>query len=130
MTTVNECVVNGTPYAKAPETKGCAGCVGYYDRVVCESLPDDCLSESVIWVRTGPVTVEELNTAMETHARVEFEDKAYDHYLKRKAAGELDPNAEGDGSREALFWKQPDGSYGVLMFNAAWQGFKWGRGLE
>lgn len=62
-------------------------------------------------------------------ARVAFENHAYAHHLQRKAAGKVDPTAEGDGSREALFWKQPDGSYGVLMFNAAWQGFKWGRGL-
>ena len=61
--------------------------------------------------------------------RKEFEHLAYQHYLDRKVAGKLDPPAEGDGTPEALFWKQEDGSYGVLMFNAAWQGFKWGRGL-
>lgn len=61
--------------------------------------------------------------------RAEFEQLAYRHYLDRKVAGKLDPTAEGDGTPEALFWKQEDGSYGVLMFNAAWQGFKWGRGL-
>ena len=61
--------------------------------------------------------------------RKEFEQLAYRHYLDRKVAGKLDPTAEGDGTPEALFWKQEDGSYGVLMFNAAWQGFKWGRGL-
>ena len=61
--------------------------------------------------------------------RKEFEHLAYQHYLDRKVAGKLDPTAEGDGTPEALFWKQEDGSYGVLMFNAAWQGFKWGRGL-
>lgn len=61
--------------------------------------------------------------------RKEFEQLAYQHYLQRKAAGKIDPTAEGDGTPEALFWKREDGSYGVLMFNAAWQGFKWGRGL-
>ena len=61
--------------------------------------------------------------------RKDFEQLAYQHYLAQKAAGKLDPTAEGDGTPEALFWKQEDGSYGVRMFNAAWQGFKWGRGL-
>lgn len=62
--------------------------------------------------------------------RKDFENLAYQKYLAQKAAGKLDPTAEGDGTPEALFWKQDDGSYGVLMFNAAWQGFKWGRGLS
>ena len=31
---------------------------------------------------------------------------------------------EPTGERDDLFWKQPDGSYGVLMFNAAWWGWQ------
>ena len=57
-----------------------------------------------------------------------FEDAMYAHYERQKAAGKLKPD-DGDGSREALFWKQPDGSYGVLMFNAAWYGWQAAKGL-
>lgn len=117
MTTENECVVDGVRYvARSQPVGGCIGCAAAQNSRLCNKL-DSC--SGIIWLHADTVD-----------PRQEFEDKAYGHYLQRKAAGELDPTAEGDGSREALFWKQPDGSYGVLMFNAAWQGFKWGRGLE
>lgn len=66
----------------------------------------------------------------EPNERALFEEACYQHYLERKQAGALDPNAEGDGTREALFWRQPDGSYGVLMFNAAWWGWKAAKGMK
>lgn len=53
-----------------------------------------------------------------------FEDACYDYYLKRHAAGEVGTRDAGDGSREALFWRHLDGTYGVLMFNAAWFGWR------
>ncbi len=52
--------------------------------------------------------------------RESFEKAAYNHYLQRKAAGKIDPSAEGDGTPEAMFWRDENGNYGVLMFNAAW----------
>lgn len=60
--------------------------------------------------------------------RESFEKAAYDHYLQRKAAGKVDPSAEGDGTPEAMFWRDENGNYGVLMFNAAWWG--WQAGIE
>lgn len=99
----------------------------YTDEAPFEYMSDDFVTILAPTDETAFAIFDALNSGA---LRQEFEGKAYAHYLKRKAAGELDPNAEGDGSREALFWKQPDGSYGVLLFNAAWQGFKWGRGLE
>jgi len=121
MTTGNECVVNGARYRAVRERFGCEGCAGEQDTDLCQELMEfkDCYREQIVWLRADPID-----------SRQEFEDAAYAHYLKRKEAGELDPSAEGDGSRESMFWKTPDGSYGVLMFNAAWQGFRWGRGLE
>lgn len=29
-------------------------------------------------------------------------------------------------TRESLFWRKPNGEYGVEMFNAAWIGYVWG----
>lgn len=52
-----------------------------------------------------------------------FEDAAFAMYQQKRNAGTLPPD-DGDGSRESLFWKQPDGTYGVLMFNAAWWGWQ------
>lgn len=58
-----------------------------------------------------------------------FEGAMFAHYLKQKAAGRISTDGDGDGTREALFWKQPNGEYGVLMFNAAWYGWKAAKGL-
>lgn len=56
--------------------------------------------------------------------REAFEAACYRQYVCQKAAGAIDTSAEGDGTPEALFWKQPGGEYGVRMFNAAWWGWK------
>jgi hypothetical protein len=61
--------------------------------------------------------------------RALFEKAMFEHYLRQRALGVLDPNDEGDGTPEALFWKQPNGDYGVLMFNAAWYGWRAAKGL-
>ncbi len=60
--------------------------------------------------------------------REAFERAAYNYYLERKAQGSLSPEGEGDGSIESLMWRQPNGQYGVLMFNAAWWG--WNAALD
>lgn len=57
-----------------------------------------------------------------------FEDACYRRYSARKSLGMIS-NEDGDGTPEALFWKQPNGEYGVLMFNAAWWGWKAAKGL-
>lgn len=61
--------------------------------------------------------------------RPRFEDAVYAHYKERQASGKLNSEGEGDGSRESLLWKQPNGEYGVLMLNAAWWGWKAAKGL-
>jgi hypothetical protein len=61
--------------------------------------------------------------------RTDFETAMYAHYLRKRAAGQIDAEGEGDGTPEALFWKQPSGDYGVLMFNAAWYGWQAAKGL-
>lgn len=61
--------------------------------------------------------------------RERFEQAAYRHYLDRRAAGLTSDMSDPCASPEALFWQQPDGSYGVLMFNAAWWGWQAARGL-
>lgn len=61
--------------------------------------------------------------------REAFEVAMFTHYLKQKAAGRISTDGDGDGTRNALFWKQPNGEYGVLMFNAAWYGWKAAKGL-
>lgn len=63
--------------------------------------------------------------------RAEFEAAAWAMYRAKREAGAFEPQSHlmGDDTPEALFWKQPDGSYGVLMFNAAWWGWQAARGL-
>jgi hypothetical protein len=48
-----------------------------------------------------------------------FEDAAWQLHVERCAK-----RGESPGTRDDLFWKQADGSYGVLMFNAAWWGWQ------
>lgn len=60
----------------------------------------------------------------EEKERAEFESDCYRQYQTAKDGGRIDTSQDGDGSPESPFWKQPDGSYGVLMFNAAWWGWK------
>jgi hypothetical protein len=62
------------------------------------------------------------------HEQKRFEHAAYNRYLGQKALGLL-TQEDGDGTPEALFWKQPSGEYGVLMFNAAWWGWRAAKGL-
>lgn len=59
--------------------------------------------------------------------REAFEAAAYALYQSKRAAGTpmVDDLPEGT-TPEGLFWKQEDGSYGVLMFNAAWWGWQQG----
>lgn len=49
----------------------------------------------------------------------QFEDAAWELHVERCAK-----RGEPTGTRDDLFWKQEDGSYGVLMFNAAWLGWQ------
>lgn len=53
-------------------------------------------------------------------SRARFECLAYDHYLDRHAAGKTADCDEPPVSPSGLFWRQPNGEYGVLMFNGAW----------
>lgn len=52
-----------------------------------------------------------------------FENTMFALYVRKKNLGQIDTTPE------ALFWKQPSGEYGVLMFNAAWYGWKAAKGL-
>lgn len=57
-----------------------------------------------------------------------FEQAAYQRYLDQRAAGVSADCGEPAVQPDGLFWRQPDGNYGVLMFNAAWWGWQmaWG----
>lgn len=59
--------------------------------------------------------------------RAAFEDRAFQLYLAQRATRRLigDVNDEHP-TREQLFWRQSDGTYGVLAFNTAWVAFQWG----
>jgi hypothetical protein len=56
---------------------------------------------------------------MNESEREVFEDEVFEYYSQIKAAGWHNPD-EGDLSRESLFWRQPNGQYGVTNLNAAW----------
>ncbi len=61
--------------------------------------------------------------------RQNFEAAAYAHYLQRHADGKTADRRDPPAQPHQLFWRQPDGEYGVLMFNASWWGWKAGQGL-
>lgn len=56
--------------------------------------------------------------------RAAFEQAAYQHYLERHRAGLVADSGAPACEPAALFWRQADGTYGVLMFNAAWWGWQ------
>lgn len=65
--------------------------------------------------------------ATEALLRQDFEDKCLLRMrLKRDAGQFIGADNGAEVTRESLFWRRPDGQYGVLMFNAAWQGYQWG----
>lgn len=62
--------------------------------------------------------------------RKDFEQVCFKFYMARRAQGDFENHSErGDDTPEAMFWRTDDGRYGVHQIEAAWQGFKWGRGL-
>jgi hypothetical protein len=70
-----------------------------------------------------------MNEELLAEERAEFEVECYLHYTMRKAAGKIDLSQAGEGTPESLFWRQPNGEYGVLGFNAAWWGWRAAKGL-
>lgn len=55
-----------------------------------------------------------------------FEDCCWAHYLAQRAQRELPGDIDGEPTRDGLFWRREDGSYGVTAFNTAWKGWQWG----
>jgi len=61
--------------------------------------------------------------------RKAFEERAFQHYLEQRAVRSLPGDVSDEApTPEQLFWRQPDGTYGVLAFNTAWIAFQWGVG--
>lgn len=58
--------------------------------------------------------------------RADFEREMFRRFLWLKDQGWQQPGAEGDPTMAALFWRTPDGQYGVQQFEAAWVGFNMG----
>lgn len=58
--------------------------------------------------------------------RQAFEDRCWQHYMAERQRRDMPGDVVDEfPTREQLFWRQPGGAYGVLMFNAAWQGWCW-----
>ena len=76
-----------------------------------------------------PATLAQVERMLIEIERADFENAMFALYRRKREAGLIDPEGEGDGTPEALFWKQPSGEYGVLMFNAAWAGWRAAKGL-
>ena len=56
--------------------------------------------------------------------RPQFEDALWSHYQALKARGWSAPE-EGDPTNpESLFWREPNGQYGVRSVEAAWRGWQ------
>lgn len=58
-----------------------------------------------------------------------FETAAHDLYLRVKAMRTEPMVGDGDGTRQSLFWRNADGTYGVEQWNAAWWGWLAGQEL-
>lgn len=56
--------------------------------------------------------------------RTRFEQAAMEHFAKRRQQGNVLDDNGCEITPENLFWKDGQGNYGVLMFNAAWWGWK------
>ena len=56
--------------------------------------------------------------------RPQFEDATWGHYQGLKARGWSHPDEGDPNSREALFWLEPNGQYGVRSVEAAWRGWQ------
>jgi hypothetical protein len=67
----------------------------------------------------------DVNEMMEA-VRGRFEELAYQQYLARRAEQKVVDDTADVATREGLFWRQPDGSYGVLEWNGAWWGYRMG----
>ena len=57
-------------------------------------------------------------------AREAFELAAYAHYLSQREQIVIVDDYKDASTAEELLWRRDDGTYGVLMFNAAWWGWK------
>ena len=55
--------------------------------------------------------------------RPQFEDACWAHYKGLKARGWSHPDEGDPNSREALFWREANGQYGVRQIEAAWRGW-------
>lgn len=65
----------------------------------------------------------------ENDQRNRFEEACYAHYLQRHADGKTADRHDPPMAPAGLLWRQPNGEYGVLMFNVAWWAWKAGQGL-
>lgn len=64
---------------------------------------------------------------LDPEGREHFEDQCMTLMrLKRENGKHIGADNGVPVEREALFWRKPNGEYGVEMFNAAWQGYQWG----
>ena len=61
---------------------------------------------------------------MSADTRPQFEDACWTHYQGLKARGWSHPEEGDPNSREALFWLEPNGQYGVRQIEAAWRGWQ------
>lgn len=64
------------------------------------------------------------DTKLVAEQRARFEAACYAYYLERHAAGKTEDRNEPVGTPEQMFWKQENGTYGVLMYNASWWGWQ------
>lgn len=73
-----------------------------------------------------------MNTWTDPHIAMErqaFETAVWNYYQDLKAKGWSAPEEGDTASREALFWRQENGQYGVRQIEAAWWGWKMAKGL-
>ena len=101
----------------------CEGQVHYTVEAASEELAHD--EASVHAAEVGCRDVSEIVIFEADYLmRDAFEAATYAHYLQRRADGAIAGDSEQAIAHEQLMWRQEDGSYGVLIHNAAWWGWQ------
>lgn len=99
----------------------CDGCVAKLNVTLCGQLRGDgCLNSKLVWCKAGDDTAE----------RDTFEEACVERFIEWRKLGNVAEDNGAPATRESLCWKTAQGDYGVEAINAAWWGWKTGRGAR
>lgn len=64
-----------------------------------------------------------MGLSVTADTRPQFEDAIWSHYQALKARGWSAPEEGNPDDPDALFWRHPNGQYGVRSVEQAWRGW-------